>query len=77
MARDVKTIGGCPKCQSMALTCKYNLFESDDLRIDSWEHKCPDCGFRETTAFRSDEEDSIPAGTDPTVCPYCDRSANP
>ena len=37
--------------------CSYNHFQSDELRIDSWEHKCPDCGHRETQAFRSDDED--------------------
>ena len=74
MAREEKTIGGCPKCASESLTCKYNVFESDDLRIDSWEHKCPDCGHRETTAYRSDDEDSNPDNVDPKICPYCGRA---
>lgn len=73
MTRDVQTIGGCPTCKSDLLTCKYNLFESDDLRIDSWEHRCPDCGHRDTTAYRSDDEDADPA-IDPLVCPYCARN---
>lgn len=77
MARDQVTIGGCPKCDSSQLTCKYNQFECDDLRIDSWEHKCPDCGYRETTAYRSDEPASTAGEADPTVCPYCHRSASP
>jgi hypothetical protein len=54
--------------------CTYNHFESKELTIDSWEHKCPDCGFRETTAFRSDEEDTKPEIIDPHICPYCTRS---
>ncbi len=76
MARDQVTIGGCPKCGGAQMTCKCNQFRSDELRIDSWEHKCPDCGYRETTAFRSDEPESIADSVDPTVCPYCRRSVN-
>lgn len=76
MASDQQQIGGCPKCGSASLTCRYNRFESDDLRIDSWEHKCPDCGNRETTAYRSDEDDSVPANVDVAVCPYCRRQGS-
>lgn len=70
-------VGGkdCPHCSSQLLTCKYNLFQSGDLRIDSWEHKCPDCGSRQTQAFRSDDEDANDEGHDPTVCPFCGRHA--
>ncbi len=75
MAPDLHRIGGCPKCGSDSLTCRYNHFERDELRIDSWEHKCPDCGHRETTAYRSDEDDSVPVGIDPRECPYCGRVA--
>lgn len=55
------------------ITCKYNRFESGDLRIDSWEVKCLDCGLRKTIAMRSDEpdEDQRP----PEVCPFCDFCA--
>ncbi len=74
MPREEQTIGGCPQCESGAYTCKYNRFESDDLRIDSWEHKCPDCGHRETTAFRSDDEEANP-DQDTLLCPYCERKA--
>ena len=72
MVREEKTVGGCPKCQSAQMVCKYNRFEGDDLRIDSWEHRCPDCGHRETQAVRSDDEDLDPE-IDPTACPYCQR----
>ncbi len=76
MSRDRQTIGGCPKCGGSHLACGYNHFEDGDLTIDSWEHKCPDCGFRETKAFRTDEEESIPDGLDTAVCPYCGRRPN-
>ena len=112
MAREQLTIGGCPQCGSAKLTCKYNRFESEDLRIDSWEHRCPDCGHRDTSAFRSDDdedeteaeealeeqadensmpENPMPQGSvtegsgregaakeglsNPSVCPYCARTA--
>jgi hypothetical protein len=73
MARDEVTIGGCPNCQSAAYACRYNCFESGDLRIDSWEHRCPDCGHRETRAFRSDDEETLAEGVDPTECCFCGR----
>ena len=74
MPAEEKKIGGCPQCGSDKLICKYNLFESDDLRIDSWEHRCPNCGHRETIAFRNDEEDAMPEdGAAPDCCPYCNR----
>ncbi|MCA9173919.1 MAG: hypothetical protein KDB14_05470 [Planctomycetales bacterium] len=50
------------------LTCKYNHFEVGDLRIDSWELKCLDCGLRKTIAFRSDDE---VVEASPEVCPFC------
>lgn len=68
---DIRAIGGCEKCGSSRLTCKYNHFENDALSIHSWEHKCPDCGQRQTTAFRSD---SPPLPDDPRLCPYCGRT---
>ena len=74
MSRDRQMIGDCPKCDGNDLACAYNHFESKELTIDSWEHKCPDYGFRETTAFRSDEEDAKPDGVDSHICPYCARS---
>lgn len=73
MARDRQPVGTCPKCRGGNLACTHNHFQRDDLTIDSWEHRCPDCGMRETTAFRSDEPDSIPDNADVLVCPYCER----
>ena len=75
MPRDIETIGDCPRCGGGALTCRFNHFEKDDLQIDSWEHKCPDCGYRETTAYRSDdpEADSV---ADPRCCPHCGRTGS-
>jgi endogenous inhibitor of DNA gyrase (YacG/DUF329 family) len=75
MARDEITIGGCPACGSAALRCKYNHFASGELSIDSWEHRCPDCGQRQTRAFRSDDESSLSEGTDPAKCPFCGRAS--
>ncbi len=73
MPKEQITVGGCEKCGSDAMTCKYNRFESDDLRIDSWEHKCPDCGHRVTQAIRSDDEDET--CEEPDRCPFCKRKA--
>jgi hypothetical protein len=73
MSQDRKNIGDCPKCGGSEFTCSYNHFDKAELTIDSWEHKCPDCGLRETTAFRSDDEESNPDSVEPTVCPYCAR----
>lgn len=73
MAQNRQTIGNCPKCRGNQFTCSYNHFQSEDLTIDSWEHKCLDCGFRETEAFRSDAEEPIPDDLDVKVCPYCGR----
>ena len=73
MARDRQTIGNCPNCGGDELVCSYNHFGRDDLTIDSWEHKCASCGYRETKAFRSDEEETRAEGADPTECPYCGR----
>ncbi|MBC8353264.1 MAG: hypothetical protein H8E66_14800 [Planctomycetes bacterium] len=75
MARDTQTVGQCPKCNADNLTCRYNDFEKDDLRIVSWEHKCAECGYRETTAFRSDDPEELQP-VDAGTCPYCERSAN-
>ncbi|QDU95492.1 hypothetical protein [Lignipirellula cremea] len=73
MPREQIVVGDCPQCQGVNTTCKYNRFESEDLRIDSWEHKCPDCGHRLTTAYRSDDEDTLVE--EPMLCPYCGRRA--
>ena len=49
--------GNCPECEKDQVTCKYNHFENDELTIDAWEHRCHNCGWRATTAYRSDDED--------------------
>ena len=79
MARDRKTIGQCPNCPGQNLTCTWNHFERGDLVIDSWEHKCLDCGLRDTTAYRTDDEDdddddATVEPADRRVCPYCSRT---
>ena len=73
MAPQRQVIGDCPKCGNGGFTCSYNHFAGDDLTIDSWEHRCHDCGLRETTAYRTDEEDWQAENVDPRVCPYCSR----
>ncbi len=76
MTRDIRVIGNCPRCASGGLTCRHNHFERDDLRIISWEHRCANCGYRETRAFRSDDPPSNePEAEDPNFCPYCSRPA--
>jgi hypothetical protein len=65
--------GACPqkKEDRCALQCKYNHFQNDELEIHSWELKCLDCGWRQTIAFRSDDEDANwPAGQQ-SICPFC------
>ncbi|MEC9096740.1 MAG: hypothetical protein VX776_08920 [Planctomycetota bacterium] len=73
---DIQTVGGCKKCDSDSVTCKYNFFRQGDLEIHSWEHKCLDCGHRLTTAFRSDDEDIDFAAETVDRCPYCQRQGH-
>jgi ssDNA-binding Zn-finger/Zn-ribbon topoisomerase 1 len=73
MAHDRQTSGKCPHCQTGDVVCSYNHFEREALTIDAWEHKCPNCGVRETKAFRSDEPPAAGQAVDPTICPYCQR----
>jgi RNA polymerase subunit RPABC4/transcription elongation factor Spt4 len=70
---NLQPAGNCPRCHSDQLTCKYNHFQQDELEIHSWEHRCPDCGNRQTSAFRNDDEDELPP-ENPAQCPYCGRS---
>jgi len=58
------------------LRCRYNLFEKEELRIDSWEVRCLDCGVRETLAYRSDDS-QLDAEIVPTRCPFCARDDLP
>jgi ssDNA-binding Zn-finger/Zn-ribbon topoisomerase 1 len=72
MPRNLQEVGACPKCQVGTVVCLHNRFENDLHRIDSWEHKCPNCGQRETEAFRKLPTDPEPE-RDPLVCPFCSR----
>ena len=68
---------GCPQgdgFRDCTLRCKYNRFEQGELRIDSWELKCLDCGLRQTVAYRSDDEE--PPTDAPDVCPFCTLCAS-
>jgi ssDNA-binding Zn-finger/Zn-ribbon topoisomerase 1 len=77
MVRDEELIGECPQCRAPGLCCRFNRFQKDDLQILSWEHRCNDCGHRETKAYRSDEPDTAGDLVDQEVCPYCSRHARP
>lgn len=68
--------GGCkngdtPNSTSCPLQCKFNFFESEELKIHTFELKCLDCGWRDTIGYRSDDEEDQPE--DPTQCPFCER----
>lgn len=73
MPKDRLIIGHGPKCLGDNLACSYNHFENDEVTIDSWEHKCSDCGFRDTKAYRSDEPEPDAENLNPRICPYCSR----
>ena len=73
MSSTISIAGKCPKCQAERLACRYNYFDRGDLQIHAWEHKCQDCGWRETKAFRSDEP-AHAAGVDAAQCPFCGRA---
>lgn len=75
MGRDRQSVGTCGKCQRGTLTCSHNRFDNGTLVIDSWEHRCADCGHRETQAFRSDQP-SEGAASDPLRCPFCGRQGS-
>jgi hypothetical protein len=72
MPRDRKEIGACSHCNVGPVVCLHNRFENDVHRIDSWEHKCANCGRRETEAFRKLPTEPEPA-IDPLSCPFCGR----
>ena len=72
MPQSIRVAGSCPKCQAKSIDCRYNHFDRGDLVVDSWEHKCADCGWRETKAFRSDDPPES-RHAQPNVCPLCGR----
>ena len=71
MQSTAQVAGECPKCKVPSLSCRFNYFDRGDLQIHSWEHRCPDCGWRETKAFRSDAPEA--GSANPAVCPWCGR----
>jgi ssDNA-binding Zn-finger/Zn-ribbon topoisomerase 1 len=74
MPRDRQKVGVCPQCGVGELSCTFNSFDNGPERIDSWEHRCLSCSFRETKAMRSGGEE--PTEGDPTICPFCGRKAS-
>jgi ssDNA-binding Zn-finger/Zn-ribbon topoisomerase 1 len=72
VSRDRQTVGTCPKCKQGAVVCTYNHFAGPDERIDSWEHRCAECGYRDTQAFRS-SDDTVSDGANGGLCPFCQR----
>lgn len=73
MPSSIEPAGACPKCGTGTLACRFNFFDRGDLQVHSWEHKCPNCGWRETQAYRSDAPGGLASGIDPAVCPWCSR----
>jgi hypothetical protein len=72
MTASTQRAGVCPKCGGDAVVCRFNFFDRGDLQVHSWEHKCANCGWRETQAFRSDAPQRA-EGVDPGTCPWCGR----
>ncbi len=62
----------CPDCQGQ-LTCSVNVYEGEDEWIVSWEHRCRDCSFRDTKAFRS-TDDVVEPREVTRCCPFCQRT---
>lgn len=75
MPRDRQNLGQCTACDATGMTCTYNFFDGKGLVIHSWEHKCLGCGLRDTTAYRSDDDNGLP--DEPEKCPYCQRAPDP
>jgi ssDNA-binding Zn-finger/Zn-ribbon topoisomerase 1 len=67
----------CPDCGAGNVHCRFNHFQRGALEIHAWEHKCLNCGLRETTAYRSDDEELTTPLDDRSTCPYCDRRFDP
>jgi ssDNA-binding Zn-finger/Zn-ribbon topoisomerase 1 len=72
MPASTQSAGTCPKCAAGAVLCRFNFFDRGDLVVHSWEHKCGNCGWRETQAYRSDTPPPA-ADIDPAICPWCGR----
>jgi hypothetical protein len=73
MASNSQSAGICLKCGGDSVVCRFNFFDRGDLQVHSWEHKCGNCGWRDTKAYRSDLPQQDPVA-DPAVCPWCGRA---
>jgi hypothetical protein len=73
MPRNRREIGACPRCGTGVVTCSFNSYVNGAERIDSWEHRCRDCSFRETRADRAPAADAPAPG--PRPCPFCGRAS--
>lgn len=74
MPRNRQPAGSCPRCTHGTVQCSYNTFDNAGERIDSWEHRCVDCSYRETKAYRAGGTEGEP-GADSELCPFCGRRA--
>ncbi|MDA7977367.1 MAG: hypothetical protein MPJ50_01200 [Pirellulales bacterium] len=72
MPRHTQAAGECEKCGEGTINCSHNHFADETQTIDTWEHRCTSCAYRETQAFRVDAENPQPEG-DPMICPLCGR----
>ncbi len=73
MPKDRQPHGPCEQCSQGKVTCTHNYFSDGRQAIDSWEHRCGDCSFRETEAYKRPLDETL--DVDPKVCPYCGRHA--
>ncbi len=74
MPRDRMAIGSCEACHAGSVNCSHNRFVDTAETIDTWEHRCTDCGERRTQAVRA-AMDAVLATPDPLICPFCGRRA--
>ncbi|MGV3608181.1 MAG: hypothetical protein ACO1RA_17375 [Planctomycetaceae bacterium] len=65
--------GTCPHCNQEKLQCRHNYFDRGDLQIRSFEHRCANCGKRQTVAFRSDDPGPGGLASNGPNCPMCGR----
>jgi hypothetical protein len=67
--------GACGECGDGLVVCTHNTFVGESVKIDSWEHRCGNCGHRQTEAVRTGDDEPEPP-RDPLVCPFCGRRAS-
>jgi ssDNA-binding Zn-finger/Zn-ribbon topoisomerase 1 len=70
MPRDRQAAGTCAKCGTGTVQCTHNRFVNGAEQIDSWEHRCASCDYRDTQAKRHPVD--VP---DEAPCPFCGRQA--